>query len=230
MYSYVSLFLKLRKFWSISKEILTWSPCAQVAWVGIPSPSPNPPEYWQNDIKFIPQIDPLWVLLEYMQELKDRLPSACIELSIVMTFWRGDEVLWWGGSFFQIKYLANMNGMVELSEMWERLTTLLMWPWPVRMVIRWMLIRWSWLGRYSLVVFIFYEHYHHQNEYSFWTVAKFPLSQVCVNRLPIGVDDLLNIGLNKFFAHQHRIEQIFCPSGFFWKLVSPEPGTLGYEQ
>ena len=49
-----------------------------------------------------------------------------------------------------------MNGKVELSEMWGRLMTLLMWPWPLRMFIRWMLIRWSWLGRYSLIGLIFF--------------------------------------------------------------------------
>ena len=36
----------------------------------------------------------------------------------------------------------------------------------------------------------------------FETVAKFPLSQVCVNQLPMGVDGLVNIRYNKYFAHQ----------------------------
>ena len=95
-----------------------------------------------------------------------------------------------------------MNGKVELSEMWGRLMTLLMWPWPLRMFIRWMLIRWSWLGRYSLIGLIFfYEHYHHQN--SFWTVAKFPLSQVCQS-----------ITHWCWWSSQHRIE-FFLPIRFF---------------
>ena len=34
----------------------------------------------------------------------------------------------------------------------------------------------------------------------------------------MGVDGLVN--------GQHKIEHIFCPSGCFWKLLSPEPGTL----
>ena len=33
-----------------------------------------------------------------------------------------------------------------------------------------------------------------------------------------------------WWSSQLRIEQILRPSGCFWKLVSPEPGNLGYEQ
>ena len=121
-----------------------------------------------------------------------------------------------------------MNGKVELSEMWGRLMTLLMWPWPLRMFIRWMLIRWSWLGRYSLIGLIFfYEHYHHQNEYSFWTVAKFPLSQVCQS-----------ITHWCWWSSQHRIEFFFAHQVFLPGLVllamssksSPFPCTEILEQ
>ena len=39
-----------------------------------------------------------------------------------------------------------MSDKVELLESWNRTTTLLMLPWSVRMVSRWKLTRWSWLG------------------------------------------------------------------------------------
>ena len=39
-----------------------------------------------------------------------------------------------------------MSDKVELLEIWKRTTTLLMGPWRVRMVSRWKLTRWSWLG------------------------------------------------------------------------------------
>ena len=89
-----------------------------------------------------------------------------------------------------------MNGKVELSEMWGRLMTLLMWPWPLRMFIRWMLIRWSWLGRYSLIGLIFFMNII-IIKIVFEQLPNFPFLR-CVNRLPIGVDDLVNIGLNFF--------------------------------
>ena len=57
-----------------------------------------------------------------------------------------EVVFWRGSSFFQIKYLGNMNHKVELLEIWKRTTILLMLPWSVRMVSRWKLTRWSWLG------------------------------------------------------------------------------------
>ena len=61
------------------------------------------------------------------------------------------ERLCFGGAprIFQIKYFANMSEKVELLEIWKRTTTLLMWPWPVRMVSSWKLTRWSWLDRSS---------------------------------------------------------------------------------
>ena len=44
-----------------------------------------------------------------------------------------------------------MSGKVDLLKTWEGTTTLLMWLWPVRMISRWKLTRWSWLGRYSFI-------------------------------------------------------------------------------
>ena len=46
----------------------------------------------------------------------------------------------------EMKYSVNMSGKVELWETWETTTTLLMWPWPLRMISRQKLTRWSWLG------------------------------------------------------------------------------------
>ena len=60
-------------------------------------------------------------------------------------------VFLWSCSYFQMKYLANMNGKVEILETWERTTTLLMWLWPVRMVSWWKLTRWSLLGRTGII-------------------------------------------------------------------------------
>ena len=70
---------------------------------------------------------------------------------------------WGAPHIFQMKYLANMSIKVELLETWERTTTLLMWLWPVRMVSRWELTRWSWLGRYSLVILSHSQHHQHQH-------------------------------------------------------------------
>ena len=39
-------------------------------------------------------------------------------------------------------------------EISEKTMTLLMWPWPVRMLSRWKLTRWSWLGRSALLNYL----------------------------------------------------------------------------
>ena len=64
--------------------------------------------------------------------------------------------LCFGGAphIFQIEYSTNMSGTVELLDIWEMTTTLLMWPWPVRMISRWKLTRWSWLGRSALLNYL----------------------------------------------------------------------------
>jgi hypothetical protein len=76
-----------------------------------------------------------------------------------------------------------------------------------------MLIRWSWLGRYSLIGLIFFMNII-IIKIVFEQLPNFPFLR-CVNRLPIGVDDLVNIGLN-----------FFLPIRFFFAWI----GTLGYEQ
>ena len=58
------------EFWSISKQILTYSPYAQIAWVGISSPSPDPPKYGQIVTIFIPQIEIyeyFWKICKYFK-------------------------------------------------------------------------------------------------------------------------------------------------------------------
>ena len=63
-----------------------------------------------------------------------------------------ERLCFWGAPhIFQIKYSVNMSGKVDLLKTWEGTTTLLMWLWPVRMISRWKLTRWSWLGRYSFI-------------------------------------------------------------------------------
>ena len=63
-----------------------------------------------------------------------------------------ERLCFWGAPhIFQIKYSVKMSGNVDLLKTWEGTTTLLMWLWPVRMISRWKLTRWSWLGRYSFI-------------------------------------------------------------------------------
>ena len=81
------------------------------------------------------------------------LYTICIELNTVIYLnWR---LCFWGAPhIFQIKYSRNMSGTVKLLEIWEMTTTLLMSPWPVRMISGWKLTRWSWLGRSSLLNYL----------------------------------------------------------------------------
>ena len=78
---------------------------------------------------------------------------SCTKLSFIPEMNFGSERLcFWGAPhIFQIKYSVNMSGKVDLLKTWEGTTTLLMWLWPVRMISRWKLTRWSWLGRYSFI-------------------------------------------------------------------------------
>ena len=66
-----------------------------------------------------------------------------------------DWVGWlcFGGAphIFQIICFTNMSGKGEL---WTTTTTLLMWPWPMRMVNRVKLTRWSWLDRSSFIDYL----------------------------------------------------------------------------
>ena len=123
-------------------------------------------------------------------------------------------MLCFGGAphIFQMEYLTNMSGTVELLDIWEMTTTLLMWPWPVRMISRWKLTRWSWLGRSSLLNYLKVNITSKTSTLTSWSISTVlssrqeaaaagePMlschispSQVRVYQLPVGVDGLASL-------------------------------------
>ena len=86
---------------------------------------------------------------------------GCLRIC-VLTY---DTHFWGAPRIFQINYFANMSDKVERLEIWKRTTTLLMWPWPVRMVSGWKLTRWSWLGRCQIILLQSSSHKHQQHQH-----------------------------------------------------------------
>ena len=55
------------------------------------------------------------------------------------------KVVFWGGSsYFSDNMFYQFEWQGWALKIWATTTTLLMWPWPMRMVSRWKHTRWSW--------------------------------------------------------------------------------------
>ena len=104
------------------------------------------------------------------------------------------ERLCFGGAphIFQIICFTNMSGKGEL---WTTTTTLLMWPWPMRIVNRVKLTRWSWLDKSSIINYLAVIITYHQHQQlargcrsSDAQLPHFPPAQI-----PVGVDGLVSL-------------------------------------
>ena len=68
--------------------------------------------------------------------------------------WKWRVVFWGGSSNFSNNMFYQYEWQGWALKIWATKTTLLMWPWPMRMVNRMKLTRWSWLDRSSFINYL----------------------------------------------------------------------------
>ena len=77
--------------------------------------------------------------------LSDLLPGLVNSHVYLLDSQTGEVVFWGGSSYFSDNTFYQHEWQGWALKIWATTTTLLMWPWPMRMVNRVKLTRWSWL-------------------------------------------------------------------------------------
>ena len=115
------------------------------------------------------------------------------------------ERLCFGGAphIFQIRWLINMSGKVQLLKIWATTTTLLMWPWPVRMVSEWKLTRWSWLGRSFILIIL-----QSTSAVGKRLQLQLQLPHVPPTQVPVGVDGLASLAEDRKNLFPDQVAQL----------------------